>query len=123
IGLMSRLGNAEIEIIILPTPMTVDEQAKMVSYARGLGSAGLITLGANKLPTGDFESGLIGIKSDGDGSVSTYALNTTNPISGTQDALIDVTVNDNNRPFINFTAFLDSPLEMGKRYIFKVKMK
>lgn len=123
LGLMATLGNAEIEIIILPTPMTEAERAKMVSYAQGLGSAGLVTFGANKTPAGDFESGLIGIKTDGDGSVSTWTLNTSSPISGTQDGLLDVTVNDNNRPFLRFELDLDSPLDMGKRYILTVDTK
>src|SRR5690606_29683358 len=60
VGLMSLLGNAEIEIIILPTPMTVDEQAKMVAYAHGLGSAGLITREATALVNGGFDSSLAG---------------------------------------------------------------
>lgn len=55
-GLMSLLGNEEIEIIILPTPMTEAEQAKMVSYAQGLGSAGLIMAGSQLVTNGGFSS-------------------------------------------------------------------
>lgn len=66
-GLMSLLGNAETEIIILPTPMTTAEQAKMVSYAQGLGSAGLITLGSDVITNGDFSGGTAGWSTAGAG--------------------------------------------------------
>lgn len=43
-----------------------------------------------KITGGDFESGLIGTLTSGD-ETSTWTLNTTNPISGTQDGLLQVT--------------------------------
>lgn len=51
---------------------------------------------------GDFESGLIGIKGDSSRSVSTWTLNTTNPISGTKDGLLDITTSYNGRPYVTF---------------------
>lgn len=69
-GLMSLLGNEEIEIIILPTPMTTAEQAKMVAYAQGLGSAGLITIGGELVTNGDFSAGTTGWTTAGSGSPS-----------------------------------------------------
>lgn len=52
-----------------------------------------LTLGAERVVGGNFESGLIGTKTDGGTptSVSTYTLNTVSPISGTQDGKVTIT--------------------------------
>lgn len=52
---------------------------------------GVGTLGANGITGSDFEGGLIGACYDGDGSVSTWTLNTSSPISGAQDGRLIVT--------------------------------
>ena len=53
-------------------------------------SQGLVR-GPERVVGGDMQGGLIGTKSDGGGSVSTYTLNTVDPISGTQDARLVIT--------------------------------
>lgn len=68
---------------------------------------------------GDFESGLIGSKSDGSGSVSTWSINTTSPISGVQDARLIITTSFAGRPYINFSK---TPV-VGKRYLFSFDYK
>lgn len=52
-----------------------------------------LTLGVERVVGGNFESGLIGTKTDGGTptSVSTYTLNTVSPISGTQDGKVTIT--------------------------------
>jgi hypothetical protein len=64
---------------------------------------GVGTLGANGIAGGDFEGGLIGILSVSD-DTSTWTLNTTNPISGTQDGRLQVTTAGTNtaRPRVRF---------------------
>lgn len=63
-----------------------------------------------KITGGNFESGLIGTKTDGAGSVSTWTLNNTNPISGTQDGRLIVTnvSTSDARPYISFTGASNS---------------
>lgn len=88
-GLMSQLGNAEIEIIILSTPMTEAEQAKMVAYAQGLGSAGLIARVPTALVNGSFDSSLAGWTSGSAGGTTGFrwlngkaVADTANPSGG-----------------------------------------
>lgn len=67
-------------------------------------SQGLV-YGSERITGGNFESGLIGTKSDGSGSVSTWTLNTTNPLSGTQDGnLIITTTATGTYPRLTFTS-------------------
>ncbi len=55
-----------------------------------------------KITGGDFEDGLIGTKLDEDGSESTWELNTTDPISGTQDGLLSIITATTGRPKLTF---------------------
>lgn len=55
-GLLPLLSNTEMEILILPTAMTSEEQAKVVAYYVARGSAGLITLGAELVTNGGFDT-------------------------------------------------------------------
>ena len=50
-----------------------------------------LSYGSERITGGNFELGLIGTKSDGSGSASTWTLNTNNPISGTQDGNLIIT--------------------------------
>lgn len=83
--------------------------------AKGTGES----LGTNIVTGGDFESGLVGGKGDGGGSVSTWTLNTTSPIAGTKDGLLDVTTAGPGRPTLSWpgTAVL------GKLYKHSIKHK
>lgn len=67
-------------------------------------TGGLASAGPNLIAGGDFESGLIGSKTDDSGSVSTWTLNTTAPISGTQDGRLVITTGAGGRPILAFTA-------------------
>ena len=58
--------------------------------------------GPELIPGGNFESGLIGTKTDESGSVSTWELNTVNPISGTSDGLLTITTAAGFRPVLRF---------------------
>lgn len=71
----------------------------------------------------DYESGLVGSLTAGVGQSATYTLNTTNPISGTQDALIDITVQGStgNRPFI--PGLFNNNMKIGGRYRFSFDYK
>lgn len=81
------------------------------------------TLAADRedISGGDFEGGLIGSKVDGGGSVSTWSLNTINPISGTQDGLLQCTTvgTQNFRPQINFTQTTAKTAGKWRRLYFK----
>ena len=57
-----------------------------------------------KITGGDFESGLVGVLTSGD-EISTWTLNTVNPLSGTQDGRLQVTTVGTNtiRPLLRFT--------------------
>lgn len=70
---------------------TKDEIRKGTNGYELVKRVGVGTLGANAISGGDFEGGLIGSKSEGGGVVSTWTLNTTNPISGAQDGRLQVT--------------------------------
>lgn len=122
-GLLPLLDNTEKEIIILPTAMTSEEQANLVAYYEARGSAGLIPPIVEKLSGGDFEAGLIGTKSDGSGSVSTWAINTVAPISGAQDGRLVITTSASLRPLINFSSNLISGFEAGKKYLLEFDYK
>lgn len=63
---------------------------------------GVGTLGANGITGGDFEGGLVATVTDGFNSVSTWTLNTTNPISGLQDGRLQVNTigTSHARPFL-----------------------
>ena len=66
-------------------------------------SEGLV-LGSESIVNGTFESGLqYATKFDGNGSASTWTLNTNQPISGIQDGLLTVTAAGTDRPGISFT--------------------
>jgi uncharacterized protein (TIGR02145 family) len=69
----------------------------------------------NLITGGDFENGLFGVKVDEDGVISTWDLNTSNPISGIQDGRLVITqVGSNiNRPFFNWSI---SNLVLNKYY-------
>ena len=62
------------------------------------------TVGTETISNGDFESGLIGTIVLGTGQTATWTLNTVNPISGTQDGLLEVTVagTSSARPSLRF---------------------
>jgi hypothetical protein len=86
-------------------PVTAVEQPVrlMLDKSRGL------ALGPEVVANGDFEAGLIGVKADGSGSVSTWALNSTAPISGTQDGRLTITTaSASSRPFVNFSSSVGS---------------
>lgn len=75
---------------------------------------------------GDFESGLIGSSNDngGGGVISTWSLNTSNPISGTQDGRLVITtagVGENSL----YRPLLQVPMSMkqNQRYIIKFDYK
>ena len=76
-------------------------------------SAGL-SYGTELIADGNFESGLIGTKVDENGSVSTWELNTVNPISGTSDGLLTITTVSGSRPVLRFGR--TSPPVIGKVY-------
>jgi hypothetical protein len=61
-----------------------------------------INTNLEKVTGGNFEAGLIGAKTDQNGSVSTWTLNTTNPISGSQDGRLVITTAVDGRPLLNF---------------------
>ena len=79
----------------------------MLDKSRGL------VLGVEQVIGGDFESGLVGDKSDALGSVSTWELNTVNPISGTKDGKLTITTAVRNRPSLRF---LSVPRNVGEMY-------
>jgi hypothetical protein len=74
------------------------------------------------LTGGNFEGGLIGAKSEGFGSVSTWTLNTINPISGTRDGLLNVTVGYFNRPYVYFNTDIKIPIDIYVRISFDYKI-
>lgn len=76
-------------------------------------SKGLM-LGNETIVGGDFENGLIGVRSEGSGSVSTWELNTVNPISGTKDGKLTITTASASRPSLRFPVST-SPV-IGKTY-------
>ena len=59
-----------------------------------------LTLGSEAIVGGNFENGLIGVVTDGNGSVSEWKLNTVNPISGTQDGKLTVSTPGSFRPIL-----------------------
>lgn len=61
-----------------------------------------LTLGSEAIVGGNFENGLIGTITNGNGSVSEWELNTVNPISGTQDGKLTVSTPASVRPFLLF---------------------
>ena len=61
-----------------------------------------LTLGSEAIVGGNFENGLIGTITNGNGSVSEWKLNTVNPISGTQDGKLIVSTPASVRPFLSF---------------------
>ena len=65
-------------------------------------SKGLI-LGSERINGGDFANGLIGTITEGSGSVSTWEINNTSPISGTSDGKLTVTTPATFRPFLSFS--------------------
>ena len=65
---------------------------------------------------GDCEAGLPFSKADGSGSVSTLELNTTNPISGTQDARLIITTAATSRPSLAFTGISAANNIVGATY-------
>lgn len=69
---------------------TKDEIRKGTNGYELVKRVGVGTLGANGVTGGDFEGGLIGTLTIAD-EVATWTLNTTNPISGTKDGLLQVT--------------------------------
>lgn len=74
------------------------------------------------LSGGDFESGLIGVKTDDAGSSSTWTLNNVSPISGTQDGRLVVTTGASSSTTaltLRFTPILMS----GRRYKISFKYK
>lgn len=75
-------------------------------------SKGLV-LGVEQVIGGDFESGLVGDKSDALGSVSTWELNTVNPISGTKDGKLTITTATRNRPSLRLVTV---PRNVGEMY-------
>lgn len=64
-------------------------------------SKGLM-LGSERLVNGDFENGLAATKIDSSGSVSTWELNSSSPISGTQDGKLSITTSASGRPALTF---------------------
>lgn len=62
-----------------------------------------VVLGVERLTNGDFESRLPAIKDDGTTAISTWGLNTNNPISGTKDGLLTITQAGASRPSLVFT--------------------
>jgi len=78
------------------------------------------TLGSDIMVGGDFESGLVGAKGDGFGSVSTWSLNTISPISGTQDGRLIITTPYGNRPYL--TSWI-STITTNKWYKFSFEYK
>ena len=87
------------------TPTAKDEIRKGTNGYELVRRVGVGTLGANGITGGNLEGGLIGSKTDGEGSVSTWSINTVNPISGSQDGRIIVTnvSTHNGRPYLRFT--------------------
>lgn len=79
-------------------PVTAVGQAVglMLDKSKGL------TYGGEAIVGGNFENGLIGTVTEGNGSVSEWKLNTVNPISGTQDAKLTVSTPASVRPFLLF---------------------
>ena len=76
-------------------------------------SKGLV-LGPERIIGGNFESGLIGSIQEGNGSVSTWELNNTSPISGVSDGKLTVTTTATFRPMLIFTA--NAPKLAGSAY-------
>lgn len=71
---------------------------------------------------GDFESGLKGSRGDSSGTVSTWSLNTVNPISGSQDGRLEVTTGSTSDPFVPYLSFPMS-LKSGLKYKVSFKYK
>lgn len=69
---------------------------------------------AERIMDGNFESGLIGTKTDGNGSVSTWTLNTVNPISGSQDGNLVITTTSTT--FFPRLTFPSLPKVIGSLY-------
>ena len=69
-----------------------DEVRKGANGYEHVKRVGVGTLGAELITNGNFESGLVGTANNGNGSESTWTLNTVNPISGTQDGKLISTV-------------------------------
>ena len=82
-------------------------------------TGGLANLGPELITGGDFESGLIGTKVDDFGSVSTWTLNTTAPISGAQDGRLVITTGAFGRPYISWPVTTVA----GKMYAFSFDYK
>lgn len=76
-------------------------------------SKGLM-LGPERIDGGDFTNGLIGRLTEGSGSVSTWEINNTSPISGISDGKLTVTTPAAFRPFLAFDA--NAPRETGSAY-------
>jgi len=78
----------------------------------------------NLAPTGNFESGLVLIKGDADGSVSTWELNNANPISGSQDGKLIITTlpATQSRPIMSISNLAISTTQ-GKTYQFSFDYK
>lgn len=82
----------------------------------------LTNLGPELVTNGTFEAGLVGVKADDFGSISTWTINTTNPISGTQDGRLTITTGASGRPSINFSSALPA-LVSGTRYLISFDYK
>ena len=94
----------EIESTVIGTQTWASRNFEAVATPMGNVIANVTENGAvEKITNGDFENGLIGILAQLD-ETSTYTLNTTDPISGTQDGVLQVTSagTNNSRPAINF---------------------
>ncbi len=76
----------------------------------------------NCVSNSNFESGLKGSKIDESGSVSTYTLNTTSPISGTKDGRLVITTSHFGRPKILNLFQGDTPI-VGDSYFFSFDYK
>jgi len=82
-------------------------------WASTSGGIGVETFGDELVTGGNFESGLIGVKTDQSGSVSTWTLNTIAPISGTQDGRLIITTSNVNRPTLSWNP---SSIIINRRY-------
>lgn len=100
-------GTIPITAVGQPVGLTLDKSKGMV-------------LGTEAIIGGNFEGGLIGAVTDGNGSVSEWKLNTVNPISGTQDGKLTVSTPASARPFL----LLPSPSKrVGAVYEFSFDYK
>lgn len=75
-----------------------------------------VRLGDDIVTGGDFESGLGSTTTiEGSGSASTWTVNTTNPISGSQDGLWNITNGVNGRPILDLRNIVGA-FTNGKTY-------